>query len=65
MLTLFYNLFLLIVQPGKTPPPPNPPNVPNAPGLPIDSDLWILFIAGILIGGYILYTRIRSISKAS
>ena len=55
-ITMIYLLGVSIVFAGPNPPPPNPnKKPPPPPGLPIDENLFALFIIAILIGAYIIY----------
>lgn len=66
MASLIYNLIFLAVQASENLPPPTN-NDPPPPGgqLPIDDHLWILLLAGLLLGFYILYKRNKITNKAS
>lgn len=49
----------------STPPQPRPGNTVNGPQLPIDENIWVLIAIGVIFGVYFIYTRNRSINKAS
>lgn len=51
-----YLLILLAVQASEEVPPPNPPPPPG-PQLPIDGSLWILLLAGLIYGFFIVYKK--------
>lgn len=59
---------LMIQAGGKTPPPPKLSKQdgyqPDGPRLPIDGELWILLVIGLILGIYILY-NMRATNKAS
>ena len=63
MTSLIYNVISLVVQTvaGKQAPPP--PSQNRAPGYPIDDNIWILIVAGIVFGAYIIYKRKYSTNK--
>ncbi|WP_407932371.1 PID-CTERM protein-sorting domain-containing protein [Aequorivita vitellina] len=63
MLTSIYLFLFLLVQARDDVPPPNPP--PPGPQLPIDDSIWILIVAGLIYGLYIIYQKNKSTSKAS
>jgi len=63
MLTILYTTLALLVQPAKAPPPPRPGNVVNAPQLPIDGELWVLVLLGMVLGVLFLYKRHKLVSK--
>lgn len=66
MASLIYNVLILVIQTTSAGQGPPPPSQNRGPGLPIDDNLWILFVGGILLGAYILYKRrSRFINKAS
>jgi hypothetical protein len=52
----FYFIFLMpIIALSSNPPPPGLPDEPVT--APIDSQLFILFTAGILFGSYIIFKK--------
>ncbi|NLN24406.1 MAG: hypothetical protein GX163_01840 [Bacteroidetes bacterium] len=57
MLTILYTTLALLVQPAKAPPPPRLGNTPNAPQAPIDGELWILLLIGLIVGIFFLYKQ--------
>jgi len=63
MLTILYTTLALLVQPAKAPPPPRPGYVVNAPQLPIDGELWVLLLLGMVLGLLFLYKRNRLVTK--
>ncbi len=65
MASLIYSLIFLALQASENVPPPT--NNPPPPGgqLPIDENIWILLVVGILFGIYILYKRNQATNKAS
>lgn len=65
MAFLIYNLFFLALQASENLPPPNNNPPPPGPQVPIDGHLWILLIAGLLLGFYKLYKRNKAINKVS
>lgn len=38
----------------KSPPPPQPESTPPPVGLPIDGNLWVLLLFGLIFGVYLL-----------
>lgn len=66
MISLIYNVILLVIQTGTgSQGPPQPAHEGSrGPQLPIDDNLWILIILGIILGIYMTYRRNRSINKA-
>ncbi len=56
---------MLVFQAASGSQGPPPPSQNRGPQLPIDDNLWILLVAGILFGAYIIYKRNRSIDKAA
>ncbi|MAB58808.1 MAG: hypothetical protein CL524_14865 [Aequorivita sp.] len=60
-----YNVIMFVVQVSPSAEGPPPPSQNRGGQLPIDDHIWILFVAGILLGAYIFYKRSRVISKAS
>jgi hypothetical protein len=42
-------------DPGSGPPPPPPP--PTVPDLPVDSGLWLLLVAGLGYGAYLIFQK--------
>jgi len=72
MTSLFYTVTGLVLQSSSSgsqnpPPPSEPGNVIHGPGLevPIDDNIWILLVLGILFGIYMVYKKSRSINKES
>lgn len=65
MVTFIYSFIMLAIQSASAGQGPPPPSQNLAPGLPIDDNLWILLVAGVLFGAYILFKRNRSTNKAS
>lgn len=62
----FSNILIgLLIQPKEIgPPQPQPEFVTNnAPGLPIDGELWILILLGLLLGIYLIKKNYYSINK--
>jgi len=61
----FLYIFLLIIYYdvafSQGPPPPPPCQTPPCPTVPIDTHVWILFVAGILFGCLKMY---RSTKKS-
>lgn len=67
MVSFIYNVILLAVQTatgGQVPPPPGG-GTTRGPQAPIDENIWILIVIGILLGTYMIYKRSRSTNKAS
>lgn len=56
--TLFIIALIPIIALSSNPPPPGLPDEPTI--VPIDSMIVVLFIAGILFGGYVIYKKKRS-----
>ncbi len=66
MASLIYNVLMLVIQTASGGQGPPPPSQNRGPQLPIDENIWILLIIGVLFGIYIIYKRNRSsINKAS
>lgn len=65
MASLIYNLIFLALQASENVPPPNTNPPPPGPQLPIDDNMWILLIVGLLFGIYVVYRKNRAINKAS
>ena len=65
MASLIYSFIMLAIQSASAGQGPPPPSQNRAPQAPIDDNLWILIVLGVLFGAYILFKRNRSINKAS
>ena len=65
MASLIYSFIMLAIQSASAGQGPPPPSQNRGPNLPIDDNLWVLLVAGILFGAYILFKRNRSTNKAS
>ena len=65
MTSLIYNVIMIALQTASGDQGPPPPSQNRGPQLPINDNLWILLVVGILFGVYIIYKRKQSISKAS
>lgn len=68
MASLIYNIIMFAIQAAsgtQGPPPPARGDDPEGPHLPLDDNIWILLVVGILFGVYILYRRNRAINKAA
>lgn len=68
MTTLIYTVLFLMLPSGSDtqgPPAPERDGDPEGPQLPIDDNIWILIVAGILFGIYIIYKRNQAINKAA
>ncbi|WP_026452071.1 hypothetical protein [Aequorivita capsosiphonis] len=65
MAPLFFNLILLVLQDSKNLPAPNNNPPPPNPQLPIDDHIWILLVAGLVFGIYMVYKRNKATNKAS
>ena len=65
MVTFIYSFIMLAIQSASAGQGPPPPSQNRGPQLPIDDNIWILLVAGVLFGAYILFKRNRSINKAS
>ncbi|KJJ38607.1 hypothetical protein MB09_07925 [Aequorivita vladivostokensis] len=65
MVTFIYSFIMLAIQSASAGQGPPPPSQNRPPHFPIDDNLWILIVLGILFGAYILFKRNRSINKAS
>jgi len=65
MASLIYNLIFFALQVSENLPEPPSQNKPMAPQLPIDDNIWILIIVGLLFGVYILYKTSQATNKAS
>lgn len=70
MKLLLINFIGLMIQSGKkTPPPPKLSEhvgyQPDGPKLPIDGEIWVLIVIGLIFGIYMIYRNIRAINKAS
>jgi len=59
---------LVIQSGGKTPPPPKLSKQsgyqPDSE-LPIDGEIWVLLVIGLILGVYILYRSTQATNKAS
>lgn len=65
MVLFIYNVILLVVQTASGSQGPPPPDQNRPPELPIDDNIWMLLIAGVFFGIYIIYRRKRVTNKAS
>ena len=68
MILFIYSFIILGIQaPSGSggPPQPRPGYVPNGGQLPIDENIWVLIVVGILFGIYVIYKRNHSTNKAS
>lgn len=65
MISFIYNVILLAAQTVSGSQAPPPPSQNRGPNLPIDDNIWILLVVGILFGAYLIYKRNRSTNKAS
>ena len=65
MASLIYSFIMLAIQSASAGQGPPPPSQNRGPQLPIDDNIWILLVAGVLFGAYILFKRNRSINEAS
>jgi len=65
MASLIYNVLTLVIQTTSAGQGPPPPSQNRPPQLPIDDNLWILLVGGIILGAYIIYKRSRTTNKAS
>ncbi len=54
---------LSVMGQQQAPPPPQPDRTPF-PGLPIDQHLWILVIAGLIIGALVISYHLKRNLKA-
>jgi len=63
MVSFIYNVILLAVQIASGSQGPPPPTQNRGPQLPIDDHIWILILAGIILGIYIAYKRRCAINK--
>jgi len=52
---LYLILFIPIIALSSNPPPPGLPDDPVT--VPIDSMIYVLFAAGILFGGYVIFKK--------
>lgn len=67
MVSLIYNVLILAYQVAsfaQGPPPPNPDGR-RPPQGPIDENIWILIVIGILFGIYMAYKKSRATNKVS
>jgi len=61
LLFLAWNFSGLVAQTPPTPPEPGPSDgPPGPPGFPIDQSLWWLFAAGLILGIFLVYRRIKN-----
>jgi hypothetical protein len=66
MVSLIYNVLIFLVQAASSNQAPPPPSQNRGPNYPIDDNIWVLLVVGILFGVYLIYKRNRSsINKAS
>lgn len=65
MVSLIFNIVMLVLQAGSEGPPPPDPGGTRGPQLPIDENSWILIVFGIILGVYVLYRRKYTTNKAS
>ncbi len=65
MALLIYNVLLVAIQVASgSEGPPQPKGNTRAPELPIDENIWIIIIVGLLFGIYIAYKKFQTIDKA-
>lgn len=69
MISSFVNLICLIIQSGRNAPPEprlsSQAGDPEGPHLPIDGELWVLLILGIILGIYLIHKRQQIKNKVS
>ena len=67
MVAFIYNVITFAFQTGTGTQGPPPPagGTTRGPQAPIDENIWILIVIGILFGIYIIHKRSRTTNKAS
>jgi hypothetical protein len=68
MVSLIYNVFFIVVQTAsgsQGPPPPANRGGTRGAQLPIDDNIWLLIVLGVLFGIYIIYRRNQATNKAA
>lgn len=68
MISFIYAVFIYALQAvtdNQGPPPPANNGDPEGPQLPIDDNIWILIILGLLFGVYVIFKRNQAINKAA
>lgn len=65
MASLIYNVLLFAVQATTGDKAPPPPSQNRGPNFPIDDTIWVLIIAGIILGLYLIYKNNYATNKAS
>lgn len=65
MVSFIYNVLIFAVQTTAGEQAPPPPSQNRGPNYPIDDNIWILIVVGIIFGIYVIYKRNRSINRAS
>jgi hypothetical protein len=66
MASLIYNFLVLVIQtaPRSQGPPSPGTGGTNGPRLPIDDNIWILVVLGLVFGVYMIYKRSQATNKA-
>ena len=64
MASLIYNVLIFAVQATAGDKAPPPPSQNRGPNYPIDDNIWVLIVAGIIFGVYIIYKRKYTTNKA-
>lgn len=60
MIKPIYTAAMMLVQGSEIgPPSPGGGYGPDAPKLPIDGDIWILMLLGVILGMIVVYRRYR------
>jgi len=65
MTSLLFNVISLAVQATSSKQGPPPPSQNRGPLFPLDDNIWILIVVGIVFGVYIIYKRKYTTNKAS
>ena len=70
MTSLIYTVISIALQlqsvsTSQGPPPPTRGDDPESGQLPIDGNIWVLLVIGVLFGIYIIYKRHQAINRAA
>ncbi|WP_347373585.1 hypothetical protein [Aequorivita sp. Q41] len=66
MKLIIYNIIVVVVQAtSDNSGPPPPPDQNRPPLVPIDDNLWVILVIGLVFGVYIAYKKMQAIHKAA